>query len=388
MTPPNRSRPRTAPRTTTRAAIYHRVSSEEQVEGYSLDAQDRATRAYCEAQGWTVAGVYRDEGKSARSDDLAKRPDFARMLADAEAGLVDVVVVHKLDRFARNRRVAFDTLHRLGRGGVGFVSISEGKDFASPQGQLMLTMLVGLGPVLLRQFECRNEEGQGRAQGAGAVERRAALRHQAQHRTDGDGVPIPIRRCSRPRPGDLPRSAPRVPPRGRGQERSRRRRRTERRGLPDHGEPGRNPFTKDTRPPHPASIASTWANSRTATAVGCRCATRRCSTRSSSMRALGARQANAESRRQRPRGRTGATRSRVSLSAAAAADRSTSTPRRAGSPAPTATKPSSGAAAASARSTSTGSRRSWQRTWNVPVARGDGRDDRPLLQGRVRPARR
>ena len=43
---------------TIRAALYERVSSEEQVEGYSLDAQDRAGRLYCEAHGWDiVAGL-------------------------------------------------------------------------------------------------------------------------------------------------------------------------------------------------------------------------------------------------------------------------------------------------------------------------------------------
>ncbi len=46
--------------TTVRAAVYHRVSSEEQVEGYSLDAQQRATLAYCGAHGWEVAAEYRD----------------------------------------------------------------------------------------------------------------------------------------------------------------------------------------------------------------------------------------------------------------------------------------------------------------------------------------
>src|SRR5689334_14517908 len=85
-----------------RAALYIRVSSEEQVEGYSLDAQERAGRLYGDAHGWTVVQVYRDEGKSARTDDLAKRPAFQQLLADAEAGRVDAIVVHKLDRFSRN----------------------------------------------------------------------------------------------------------------------------------------------------------------------------------------------------------------------------------------------------------------------------------------------
>src|SRR4051794_13143381 len=88
-----------------RAVLYGRVSSEEQVQGYSLDAQDRAGTSYADAHGWDLIGTYRDEGKSAWNDDIAKRPDFARMISDAEAGLFDIVIVHKLDRFARNLRV-------------------------------------------------------------------------------------------------------------------------------------------------------------------------------------------------------------------------------------------------------------------------------------------
>jgi DNA invertase Pin-like site-specific DNA recombinase len=186
---PRRRTPRVGDRPI-RAAIYHRVSSDEQFEGYSLDALDRATRAYCEAHGWTVAWDYRDEGKSARSDDLAKRPDFARMLSDAEAGLFDVVVVHKLDRFARNRRVAFDAFHRLGRNGVGFVSITEGQDFATAQGQLMLTMLVGLA-----QFYSDNLSGETRK---GKAERKAQRLFngllpfgiKSNTKRDADGVPV------------------------------------------------------------------------------------------------------------------------------------------------------------------------------------------------------
>ena len=90
-----------------RAGGYVRVSTEEQAEGYSLGAQERAAGAFCQAHGWRAV-VYAEEGKSARTDDAAKRPTFRRLLEDAEAGRIDVVVVHKLDRFARNRRVPFE----------------------------------------------------------------------------------------------------------------------------------------------------------------------------------------------------------------------------------------------------------------------------------------
>jgi len=51
----------------TRAGIYHRVSSEEQIEGYSLDAQQRATIAYCAAHDWEVVEEYRDGTRVART---------------------------------------------------------------------------------------------------------------------------------------------------------------------------------------------------------------------------------------------------------------------------------------------------------------------------------
>src|SRR5688500_7116071 len=110
--------------TTKRAVGYFRVSSEEQVEGYSISAQERAYRQYCKAQGYTSVGEYRDEGKSARTDHIKRRPDFARMLQDAQEGLFDVIVVHKMDRFSRSMRVAVQAFEQLGKCNVGLVSVS------------------------------------------------------------------------------------------------------------------------------------------------------------------------------------------------------------------------------------------------------------------------
>ena len=52
-----------------RAALYARVSSEEQVEGYSIDAQRRAFRQLCESRQWVATREYIEEGKSAHTDD-------------------------------------------------------------------------------------------------------------------------------------------------------------------------------------------------------------------------------------------------------------------------------------------------------------------------------
>jgi site-specific DNA recombinase len=101
------------------AAIYIRVSSREQVEGYSLDAQRRACAAFCGDRGYNVVATYADEGVSAHTDVIAKRPAFARMLADAEAGRFNVVVVHKMDRFARRLQVTLECFERLGKAASG-----------------------------------------------------------------------------------------------------------------------------------------------------------------------------------------------------------------------------------------------------------------------------
>src|SRR5262249_61171171 len=96
------------------AAIYVRVSSKEQVEGYSLDAQRRACRDLCASRGYQVVADYADEGISAHTDNLAKRPGFSRMLAAAGAARFSVILARKMARCARNLRGPLAYLERLG----------------------------------------------------------------------------------------------------------------------------------------------------------------------------------------------------------------------------------------------------------------------------------
>ena len=79
-----------------RTALYARVSTEEQVEAYMIDAQLRACRAFAEEKGWQTIAEYVDGGRSARTDDISRRPQFKRMVDDVQKNLIDVVVVHKV----------------------------------------------------------------------------------------------------------------------------------------------------------------------------------------------------------------------------------------------------------------------------------------------------
>src|SRR5262245_36785134 len=172
-----------------RAAVYVRVSSEEQLEGYSLDAQRRAADQYCQAHGWTVARTYADEGRSARTDDLARRPEFRAMLADAEAGLVDVVLVHKLDRFARNLRVTLETLERLERCRVAFASIAENMDFTSPIGKVILATLAAFAQYYSDNLSWEARKGKQERKEQGLYN--GLLPFGLKKNADGQAVPDP-----------------------------------------------------------------------------------------------------------------------------------------------------------------------------------------------------
>ena len=124
-----------------RAALYARVSTEEQTEGYSIDAQVRAFNTLVEAKGWTVFKEYVEEGKSARTENINKRPIFEEIIADALSNKFDVLVVHKLDRFSRNLRITLEYFDKLNSAGCSFLSISEQMDFTTPIGKVLLAML-------------------------------------------------------------------------------------------------------------------------------------------------------------------------------------------------------------------------------------------------------
>ncbi len=124
-----------------RVAAYTRVSDESQVDGHSLDAQLSEITRWCEQNGRELVAVFTDAGVSAYTDKIAKRPEFARLLDEADAGAFDVVVVHTLDRWARNSAVLAQSLARLGNAGVGFASVTEQIDHTTPAGQMILTTL-------------------------------------------------------------------------------------------------------------------------------------------------------------------------------------------------------------------------------------------------------
>ncbi len=128
-----------------KAVAYIRVSDSSQVDGHSLDAQERLFRELCKTRGWEPGQVYREEGCSARHESIRKRPVFRQLLEDASGREFDVTVVHTLDRWARNLKVLLESVSILDQHNVGLVSITENIEWSTAEGRLVARTLGSFG---------------------------------------------------------------------------------------------------------------------------------------------------------------------------------------------------------------------------------------------------
>lgn len=127
-----------------RAALYARVSTEEQaMKGVSLDAQRERLFSFAQEKGLIIAGVYVDEGISARKK-YSSRPEFMRMLRDAECGLIDIILFIKLDRWFRNVSDYYEVQRRLDASGVSWLATDEDYDTATANGRLALNIKLAI----------------------------------------------------------------------------------------------------------------------------------------------------------------------------------------------------------------------------------------------------
>jgi DNA invertase Pin-like site-specific DNA recombinase len=140
-----------------RAVSYQRVSSREQLEGHSLDAQAHNIQEYIRLQGWEMVRMYTDAGISAKKD--SQRPELERLLEDTRGGQFDVVVVDKIDRFYRHLGGLLITLDQLNAMGVGFASVQEKLDFTTHWGKLTLTVLGMLAEIYLDVLKQETTKG-------------------------------------------------------------------------------------------------------------------------------------------------------------------------------------------------------------------------------------
>ena len=134
-----------------RAAVYTRKSSDEGLdqEFNSLDAQHEACSAYIASQrheGWKLIKKRFDDGGI--SGGTLERPALSALLADVESGLIDMIVVYKIDRLTRSLSDFAKLIDCLDAKGCSFVSVTQSFNTSSSMGRLTLNVLLSFA-----QFE-------------------------------------------------------------------------------------------------------------------------------------------------------------------------------------------------------------------------------------------
>src|SRR5215469_14105324 len=142
-------------------AGYVRRSSWMQKENFSIDAQKRAILDECARRGLSAPIIYEDDELSARGEQIAHRPAFKRLLEDVEAGRVQVVMVHTLDRWSRNVMVTLQSFRILSQSHTAFVSLSEHIDYSTPEGMLQLTILAAFAAYFSDMLAKHTSKGKG-----------------------------------------------------------------------------------------------------------------------------------------------------------------------------------------------------------------------------------
>ncbi len=133
------------PLDTVRVGIYLRRSTDDENQPYSIEAQEDRLRSYVDSQpNWVVALRFADDA----SGSTTQRKDLQRALTAARDGLIDVLLVYRVDRLSRSLRDTVHLLEELEQAGVVFRSATEPFDTATPLGRMLLQML-----AMFAQFE-------------------------------------------------------------------------------------------------------------------------------------------------------------------------------------------------------------------------------------------
>ena len=127
-------------------AIYARVSTDEQADRKTIDAQLDFAKQFCALHKTPIYKIYKDDGISG-TVPFAERPGGYELLEDAKNHKFKSVLVYKLDRLGRATRVILNTIHELEQLGIKLKSMTEPFDTADASGRFLLTILAGVADL-------------------------------------------------------------------------------------------------------------------------------------------------------------------------------------------------------------------------------------------------
>ena len=148
------------------AAVYCRVSTDDQAERGTIESQVEYAEKYCELNQIAIVKVYKDDGITG-TIPLQERPAGAELIADAKAGLFSTLLVFKLDRLGRVTRIIINAIYDLEQYNVKLKSMTEPFDTSDPSGRFLLTILAGVADLERSNILQRMQLGANRAAAAG-----------------------------------------------------------------------------------------------------------------------------------------------------------------------------------------------------------------------------
>ena len=156
----------------TLAFAYVRASTQEEVRQGSNERQKDVIIQYAESTGYELE-FFEDKAKSGKN---TQRPEFERMLKSIDRN-PQIVIVSKIDRFARSLSDLLKTLEYLDQNSIGFVSVNDsGIDTTTPNGRLLLQILGAFAEFERNMINSRTKVGREQAQNKGVKFGRPALK--------------------------------------------------------------------------------------------------------------------------------------------------------------------------------------------------------------------
>lgn len=149
---------------TLKVALYVRTSTENQKE--SINLQTKELTAFCETRGYEIYEKYVDFGVSGKNTE---RPAFQTMMEEAKEGKFSLVLVTKIDRFARSILDCLFSIKVLQEAGVEFAATSQPIDTSSAMGKLTLNIMAAFADFEREIIRERMEAGRKAAEKRGVI---------------------------------------------------------------------------------------------------------------------------------------------------------------------------------------------------------------------------
>lgn len=151
-----------------RVAAYCRVSTDAEDQANSLQSQKKYFNDYIRGnKDWKLVDIYADEGIS--GTQAKKRPEFMRMVRDAEGKKIDLILTKEISRFARNTLDSLQYTRQLKSIGVGVIFINDNINTLDADAELRLTIMSSIAQEEVRKTSDRVKWGQKRRMEQGVV---------------------------------------------------------------------------------------------------------------------------------------------------------------------------------------------------------------------------